>query len=71
MYLGSLLHFDLPEHLDIEARLKKAPQVFGALRSKIFRSRDIPEQSLRGKDLPGSALAVLLNGCESRCLMTV
>ncbi len=41
MYLGSLLHYDLSDHHDVEARLKKASQAFGALRSKIFSSRDI------------------------------
>jgi hypothetical protein len=41
VYLGSLLHYDLSDHHDGEARLKKAPQAFGALRSKIFSSRDM------------------------------
>ena len=43
VYLGSLLHYDLSDHHDVEARLKKASQAFGALRSKIFSSRDIPD----------------------------
>jgi hypothetical protein len=54
VYLGSLLHFDLSDY-DAEAQLKKVPQAsFGALRSKIFSSSDIP----------GRLMAVLLNGCE-------
>ena len=39
VYFGSLLHYDLSDHHDVEARLKKASQAFGALRSKIFSSR--------------------------------
>ncbi len=67
MYLGSLLHHDLSDHHDVEARLKKAPQAFGALRSKIISSRDIPEH-LKGKVYAGGVLAVLLCGCQSWCL---
>jgi hypothetical protein len=67
VYLGSLLHYDLSDHHDVEARLKKASQAFGALRSKIFSSRDIPER-LKGKVYAGGVLAVLLYGCESWCL---
>jgi len=44
VYLGSLLHYDLSDHHDVEARIKKAPQAFGAMRSKIFGSADIPER---------------------------
>ena len=68
VYLGSLLHFDLSDHHDVEARLKKVPQAsFGALRSKIFSSRVIPGR-LKGKVYACGVLAVLLNGCESWCL---
>ena len=67
MYLGSLLHYDLSDHHDVEARLKKAPQAFAALRSKIFSSRDIPER-LKGKVNASGVLTVSLYGCESRCL---
>ena len=67
VYLGSLLHSDLSDHHDVETRLKKASQAFGALRSKIFSSRDIPER-LKGKVYAGGVLAVLLYGCESWCL---
>ena len=48
VYLGSLLHYDLSDHHDVEARLKKASQAFCALRSNIFSSRDIPER-LKGQ----------------------
>ncbi len=67
VYLGSLLHYDLSDHHGVEARLKKASQAFGAMRSEIFSSRDIPER-LKGKVYAGCVLAVLLYGCESWCL---
>ena len=51
----------MSDHHDVEARLKKASQAFGALRSKIFSSRDIPER-LNGKVYAGGVLAVLLYG---------
>jgi hypothetical protein len=56
MYLGSLLHYDMS---DTTTRLKKAFQAFGALCSKIFSSRDIPEW-VKGKVYSGGVLAVLL-----------
>ena len=58
MYLGSLLHYDLSDHHDVEARLKKAPQAFwrAAQQDLQLSSRDIPER-LKGKGvcwrLPG------------------
>ena len=64
VYLGSLLNYDLSDHHDVEARLMKASQAFGALRRTIFSSRDIPER-LKGKVYAGGVLAVLLCGCES------
>ena len=67
VYLGSLLHCDLSDHHDVEARIKKASQAFGAFRSKIYGSADIPER-LKGKVYAGGVLAVLLYGCESWCL---
>ena len=51
----------------VEARIKKASQAFGAFRSKIYGSADIPER-LKGKVYAGGVLAVLLYGCESWCL---
>jgi len=66
VYLGSLLHYDLSDHHDAEARIKKAPQALGAMRSKIFGSADIPGR-LKGKVYTGGVLAVLLYGCGS-CL---
>ena len=63
VYLGSLLHYDLSDHHDVEARLKKAPQAFGTLRTQILSSRNIPER-LKGKVYAGGVLAVLLCGFE-------
>ena len=64
VYLGSLLHYDLYDHHDIESRIKKASKAFGAMRSRIYGSADIPER-LKGRVYAGGVLAVLLNGCES------
>ena len=67
VYLGSLLHRDLSDIHDAEARIMKASQAFGALRTKIFGSADVPER-LKGKLYTGGVLAVLLYGCETWCL---
>ena len=45
MYLGSLHHYDLLTTTTLRLGSRRA---FGALRSKIFSSRDIPER-LKGK----------------------
>jgi hypothetical protein len=43
VYLDSLLHYDLPDHHDVDTRIKKAAQVFGALRDRIFaRNNTLP-----------------------------
>jgi len=67
VYLGSLLHRDLSDHHDVDARIKKASKAFGALRDRIFSTRDVSER-LIGKIYTGGVLAVLLYGCESWCL---
>ena len=69
VYLGSLLHSDLADHHDVNARLKKASMAFGALRDRVFSSRDVPER-LKGRLYQGGVLAVLLYGCEPWCLKT-
>ena len=67
VYLGSLLHSDLSDDHDVEARIKKASKAFGALRDRFFSSKAVPER-LKGKVYAGGVLAVLLYGCESWCL---
>jgi len=67
VYLGSLLHRDLSENHDVDARIKKASKAFGALRDHFFSTRDVSER-LKGKIFTGGVLAVLLYGCESWCL---
>ena len=67
VYPGSLLHYDLPDHHGAEARIRKASHAFGAMRSKVFGSADIPGR-LKGKVYACGVLAVLLYGCESWCL---
>jgi len=48
VYLGSLLHRDLSDHHDVDARIKKASKAFGALRDHFFSTRDVSER-LKGK----------------------
>jgi len=67
VYLGSVLHRDLSDHHDVDARIKKASKAFGALRDQFFGTRDVSER-LKGKVYAGGVLAVLLFGCESWCL---
>jgi hypothetical protein len=61
VYLGSLLHCDLSDHHGVDARIKKAAQAVGALRNRVFSSRDVPER-LKGKVYAGGVFAVLLYG---------
>ena len=49
------------------ACVKKASKAFGALRDRIFSTRDVSER-LKGKIYTGGVLAVLLYGCELWCL---
>ena len=67
VYLGSLLHCDLSDHHDVNARIKKASAAFGALRDCLFGSKNVPER-LKGKVYAGGVLAVLLYGFVSWCL---
>ena len=52
VYLGSLLYRDLSDHHDVDARIKKASKVFGALRDHFLRTRDVSER-LKGKIYSG------------------
>ena len=45
--VGSLLHRDLSDHHDVDARIKKASKGFGALRDRIFSTRDASERLKR------------------------
>ena len=67
VYLGSLLNYNLPEHHNAEARIRRAPHALGAMRSKTHGPADIPDRP-RGKAHAAGIMAVLLSGCESRCL---
>ena len=66
-YPGSVLHRDLSDHHGVDARIKKASRAFGALRGRVFSSKDVPER-LKGNVFKGGVLAVLLYGGESWCL---
>ena len=68
VYLGSLLHYDLSDHHDVEAWIKKASKAFGAMRSKICGSVDILER-LKGKASWRSCCTAASRGAsrQSRC----
>jgi hypothetical protein len=55
VYLGSLLHCGLSDHHGVDARIKKATQSFGALRDRVFSSRDAPGR-LKGSVRRGAFL---------------
>ena len=44
VYLGSLLHRDLSDHHEVDARIKKAYEAIGALRDHFFSTRDVSER---------------------------
>ena len=66
-YLGSALHRELPYQYGVDARIKKASQTSGALRDRIFSSKDVPGR-LKGKVYKSGIPAVLLYGIEPWCL---
>ena len=47
-YPGSLLHRDLSDKRDADARIKKASQAFGALNVRISISAGVPERLYEG-----------------------
>ena len=51
-YLGSLLHRDLSDYHDVDARIKKVSRASGALRDHFFSTRDVSER-LKGKIYTG------------------
>ena len=63
VYLGSTLASSLTSNPDLEARLSKASQVFGALRGPVFATRDISLRT-KAKVYRGLVLSVLLYGSE-------
>ena len=67
VYLGSLLHRCLSDNQVADARIKKGPLVFGALRSGVFGSANVPGR-LKRKLYMGGVLAVLTCDCGSWCL---
>ena len=66
-YPGFILHRDLSDHHGVGARIKKASKAFGALRNRVFSSKDVPERP-KGKVFKGGVLVELLCGCEFLCL---
>ena len=63
-YLGSHIGQRLDSVVDIEERLSKASQAFGALRKHTFANRDVKPET-KARLYVALVLGVLLYGCES------
>ena len=66
-YLGSILSRDCTDILDVEARILKAGQAFGALRKCLFSSTQIT-YAAKNQVYCGLILSILLYASESWCL---
>lgn len=62
-YLGSIFASNLRSDEDVEKRLKSAGAAFGALRKKVFSSRDIAPK-VKGKVYMALIVSILLYGSE-------
>ena len=67
VYLGSILSRDCSDELDVDARIKKAGNAFGALRPRLFASTNVSHAS-KQMVFTRLILAILLYGSESWCL---
>ena len=63
-YLGSHIGQRLDSNVDIDERLSKASQTFGALRKHTFANRDVKPE-IKARLYVALVLGVLLYGCES------
>ena len=63
-YLGSHIGQRLDSDVDIDERLSKASQTFGALRKHTFANRDVKPE-IKARLYVALVLGVLLYGCES------
>ena len=63
-YLGSHIGQRLDSEVDIDERLTKASQAFGALRKHTFANRDVKPET-KARLYVALVLGVLLYGCES------
>jgi hypothetical protein len=62
-YLGSIIHASLKSIHDVQARMKAASKVFGALR-KVFTDKSIALK-VKGTLYNALVMSILLYGCES------
>jgi hypothetical protein len=62
-YLDSIIHSSLDSIHDVQARLKSASKVFGALR-KVFTNKSIAVKA-KGTLYNALVMSILLYGCES------
>ena len=63
-YLGSHIVPSLDSEAEIDIRIKKASQAFGALSESTFRNKDV-RKHLKGRIYVALILTILLHGCET------
>ena len=66
-YLGSIVSADGSDERDVEVRIRKASNAFGALRKSVFGS-NIVNSTIKGKVYETCILPILLYGSECWCL---
>ena len=66
-YLGSIISSDCSDIKDVEARIRKASNAFGALRKSVFGSK-IVRDNIKGEVYETCILPILLYGAESWCI---
>lgn len=68
-YLGSIIHYSLTSHADVESRLRGAAAAFGALRECIFANKRV-RPKVKGKIYMVLVISLLLYGSECWSLTT-
>ena len=63
-YLGSIIHFSLTSDADVNARIKSATSIFGALRDSILCNKGV-DLEVKGRVYVALVLSILLYGSES------
>ena len=66
-YLGSLLCSDTSDDMDVNSRILKAANAFGAIRKQVFSSTQIAND-VKGRVYKSVILPILLYGAECWCL---
>ena len=66
-YLGSIVSGDCSDDRDVEARIRKSSNAFGALRKSVFGSNTISDE-VKGKVYETCIFTILLYGSECWCI---